>query len=247
MEIPIMIRPLTRQSKRDASLFHLVRFRREATPAFIGPLGPLQPVLPLPFSDEGVNGHLGATLYDCWTATLDVYAINGLQDPSPRLFNSSRSYMDNNREPSVGGRATIGTKKMRLGGSLMTGNLANDGAAQVPYKIAGADATFRHEWLRAYFEYAIRENDTFLPGRESYAYGIVAEIEAKLFDNYSLIVRYDTLEHRDVNLGESSLERFTYGLNTSLPGGSWIGINHEHWMFQNSDVDVLGVRWTATF
>ena len=214
----------------------------------VGPTGPLQPVLPAPFSDEGVNTHLGVKLNDCWNATLDVYAINGLQDPSPRLFNSSRSYMDNNREPTVGGRVTVGSKFMRVGGSLMTGNLAMDQTPAVPYKLAGADATLRiHDALRLYFEYAIREGDSFLPGRHDYVYGIVAEIEAQLLERVSLLVRYDTLEHRDTAFGESSLERFTYGINTTLPGGSWIALNHEHWMFPTSDVDVLGVRWTATF
>ncbi len=214
----------------------------------VGPLGPLQPVLPAPFSDEGVNAHLGVKLGECWSATLDAYAINGLQDPSPRIFNSSRSYMDNNREPSVGGRVTLSNKFLKLGGSLMTGNLANDRALAVPYKLAGADATVRvHDRLRLYFEYAIRERDAFMPGRHNYAYGIVSELEADICDNVSFLVRYDTLEHRDADVGNSSLERFTYGINTSLRGGSWIAINHEHWMFPTQDIDVLAVRWTATF
>lgn len=214
----------------------------------VGPTGPLQPVLPAPFSDEGVTGHLGLRFNDCWNATLDVYAINGLQDPSPRIFNSSRSYSDNNREPTVGGRVTVGSKWMRVGGSLMTGNLAMDGAAAAPYKLAGADATVRiHDSLRLYFEYGIREGDAFAPGRHDYVYGVVGEIEAYFTERISFLVRYDTLEHRHTAFGESSLERITSGINTTLPGGSWIALNHEHWMFPTFDVDVLGIRWTATF
>ena len=62
-----------------------------------------------------------------------------------------------------------------------------------------------------------------------------------------LLARYDTLVHHDV-LGDSSLERFTWGLNFSLPGGSLLLINHEHWIFADSgDVDVLGLRWRSVF
>jgi hypothetical protein len=56
------------------------------------------------------------------------------------------------------------------------------------------------------------------------------------------------LEHRNVDFGNRSVDRFTYGLNLDIVGGSGLSINHEHWMFGNtSDVDVLGARWTATF
>jgi hypothetical protein len=216
----------------------------------VGPTSPLQPVLPMPFSDEGVDARLELALTEHWNATLDAYAVNGLQGTEPLIFNASRRYTDNNREPAIGWRATVGTSHLRFGGSMITGNLANDGTPGVNYKVAGADVTLRlDDLLRFYFEYAIREDDSrFIAGRQNYTYGIVAELEGRLTSHLSLLARYDTLEHRHTQFGDVSQERFTYGLNVTLPGGSWLAIHHEHWIFDDTlDVDVIGLRWTATF
>ena len=62
--------------------------------------------------------------------------------------------------------------------------------------------------------------------------------------NRSALLRYDTLEHRDL-FGEFSIERFTWG----VPGDLLI-LNHEHWNFptdQISNIDVLRIRWVTTF
>jgi len=214
-----------------------------------GPIGPLQPVLPAPYADEGVDVHVGLPIGE-FRATMDVYAVNGLQGTGPSLFNSSRSYTDNNRQPAVGGRATIGNHFFKLGGSVMSGNLAADGTPSINYKLVGGDATARYEdLLRFYVEYAIREDDSFfVAGDKNVVYGFVVETEARLTSSIGLLARYDTLEHRHSVFGDSSQERFTYGLNVSLPGGSWLAVDHEHWIFADaSDVDVIGLRWTATF
>ena len=133
----------------------------------------------------------------------------------------------------------------------MSGQMHNDGAAPLSYHLAGGDVTARVEdHLRFYFEYAIRQEDAgFFVGRENIAYGTVYEAELRLCDTprVGLLARYDTLVHHDV-LGDSSLERFTWGLNFSLPGGSLLLINHEHWIFADSgDVDVRGLRWRSVF
>jgi hypothetical protein len=45
-----------------------------------------------------------------------------------------------------------------------------------------------------------------------------------------------------------STERFTYGLNWLLPGGSLLILNHEHWMYDNrSPANIFGLRWTVAF
>jgi hypothetical protein len=38
-------------------------------------------------------------------------------------------------------------------------------------------------------------------------------------------------------------------LNWTLPGGSLLMVNHEHWFLPGNfrDIDVLGVRWAAAF
>ncbi len=167
-------------------------------------------------------------------------------------FTRSRSYADNNSKPAVGGRATVGNKRIRFGGSIMTGRFEDDMQPAANYKLAGADATARFcdNQVRLYFEYAMRRNDTIFPRRQI-AHGIVSELEVSLLSepNLKALLRYDTLKHRDFN-GESSIHRFTWGLSTTLIGGSLFIINHEHWNFPTAtseDVDVFGFRWVATF
>lgn len=242
-----------------AAMSHPGVYRTISTPLMfnmgrrVGPLGPLQPVLPGPYADEGVQVHSRLALFGDTTATLDVFAVNGLQQGGPGIFNASRRYYDNNREPAVGGRMTVGNSDYRIGASLMAGTLHDDETPQLAYQLASADATWRYEdRLRAYFEYAIRSDDSvFVAGGRNHTYGMVIETEYKLPHDspLRLLARYDTLEHRDAFFGDGSTDRFTWGLNYLLPGGSLLMVNHEHWMFDSpaNDMDVIGVRWTATY
>jgi hypothetical protein len=93
--------------------------RRVLVPGF----PPVQPVLPAPFADEGLDLTYRRSMGDAWMFTLDAYAINGLQGTGPNLFNRSRAYFDNNEDPSGGGRMTLGADYFRLGTSILTGNL----------------------------------------------------------------------------------------------------------------------------
>ena len=134
----------------------------------------------------------------------------------------------------------------------MAGRLEDEGASPLNYHLAGGDATARF-WdgdARLYFEYALRRNDSVF-GQRQISYGIVSELEFLLLErpNLSALARYDTLEHRDF-FGDSSIERFTWGLSTTVIGGSLLIFNHEHWNFPTDnipDVDVFGIRWVATF
>lgn len=214
--------------------------------------GSRPPVLPMPYSDEGVDLHASIPWCRDWKITLDGYAVNGLQGRGGGVnYTSSRDYADNNRHAGYGGRATIGNPTMRLGSSVMAGRMEDEGSDPLNYHLAGADATARFcdDDVRLYFEYAIRRNDTIF-GQRQISYGIVSELEVLLCErpNLSFLARYDTLEHRDF-FGESSVERFTWGFSTTL-AGSLLIINHEYWNFPTDefeDVDVLGVRWVATF
>jgi len=212
-----------------------------------GPVAPLQPVLPAPYSDEGVNLNTRLRLPGSWSATFDAYAVNGLQTGGPGVFRFSRTYWDNNSDPAVGGRATIGNEMLRLGGSIMAGQLQNDFQPRQDYELVGGDATLRFRELRFYFEYAMRQEDSF-PQAESTAYGTVFELEWDVLECFSLLGRYDTLDHRGV-LGERDTERFTWGVNVPLAGGSLLMVNVEQWHFSDAtpDVDVAGVRWMAAF
>ncbi len=216
-----------------------------------GPIFPLQPVINMPYSDEGANLHLRYPLPTCcdWSATFDFYAVNGLQVGGPDVFFFSRSYRDNNSNTAVGGRATIGSTKLRFGGSVASGEQQNELFPIQTYKLAGADVTLRWEdTLRAYYEYAIREEAPF-PGAESIVYGNLVETELLLLSDpkISLLARYDTLDHSGI-LGEQFIERITWGLNFGLYGGSFLIVNHEHWRFDSRpSIDIFGLRWTNAF
>ena len=215
----------------------------------VGPIGPGQPVLNQPYSDEGANLHLEYDLYRDWDVTFDTYAVNGLQFGGPGVFFFSRSYQDNNSNVAVGGRATIGNERWRSGGSIAGGELQDDGTPLQAYSLAGGDVTYRHgDRFRAYYEYAIRDEDS-APDSESIAYGNLIESEILLLKKpkISFLARYDTLEHRGA-LGHMSTERLTYGLNWVLPGGSLLVLNHEHWIYEGrSPANIFGLRWTTAF
>ncbi len=216
-----------------------------------GPTVLLQPVINMPYSDEGANLHLRYPLPGCcdWSATFDVYGVNGLQVGGPDVFSFSRSYRDNNSNTAVGGRATIGSPKLRFGGSVASGELQNELSANQIYKLVGADVTLRwNDLLRAYYEYAIRDEAPF-PSATNTVYGNLFEGELFLLDDpkISLMARFDTLDHSG-DLGEQYIERFTWGVNLGLYGGSLLIANHEHWRFSNRpSIDIMGLRWTVAF
>lgn len=227
---------------------------------------PRQPVLPMPYSDEGADLKIKVPLLPKVSATIDLYAVNGLQQSGPdlRFFFPSRSYVDNNALPAFGGRAQISTPSVQFGGSLMTGEAQFDGTTTEPilYQLSGVDVTARYQdLLRFYFEYAIRTNTRKLSpalpplGRRTMVFGTVSEAELKLWDKprVGLLARYDTLDFRDTFVAapptEPQIERFTWGFNFTLGGGSLLMLNHERWILPDpeEEVDVLGFRWVGTF
>jgi hypothetical protein len=212
---------------------------------------PQQPVLPMPFSDEGVDFTFRTPIGEELTCGLDLYAVNGLQGPAANIILRSRLYYDNNEEPSLGARLTLGSDFFRLGASVLGGNLQDQDLPNVNYTLAGADATCQiTDRLRFYFEYAMRRQDSaIVAGAEDQAYGTVTELELRVWDcpNVSLLARYDTLEHRHSAFGDASLDRFTTGINIGLAGGSLLMIDHELWMPDGEDdVDLIGVRWVIS-
>ena len=212
---------------------------------------PGQPVLPQPFSDEGIDLIFRADVGEHLMFSCDLYAVNGLQGTGNSIFNRSRAYFDNNEEPSGGIRLALGGDYFRLGVSALGGNLEEQNLPRVNYALAGADATVQiTERLRFYFEYAIRDQDSiFAPGEKEKAFGTVTQLELMIWDApyVGLLVSYDTLDQRHPVFGNNSLSRVTWGFNIGLPGGSLLMINHERWSPRGDDeVDVFGVRWSIT-
>jgi len=216
----------------------------------VGPYyrGGYEPVLPMPYSDEGIDLHIGIPLPADLVVQLDGYAVNGLQES---LLSFSRSYTDNNDNAALGGRASIGNAWVRIGGSYSAGELQVTGAPQKDYRLVGGDAVLRYrDYLRFYFEYAKRIEDTN-PTLESRFSGNVVEVEGMVWrqPRVTLLARYDNIRHPVPVYMGATIERFTWGPSVTLPGGSQVIVNHENWKHDSplANEDVYGVRWIATF
>jgi len=235
---------------------------------FRADIGP--PVLPMPYADEGVNARLSIPVGCDASITLDAWAVNGLQGGSSGIsFFQSRDYSDNNREPAIGTRVTVGNSSLRVGASFMTGqyNTIPVGAPApldqvLNYELFGADVSWRpDDWLRFRAEYVVRNMDYLQAGirDDEELEGLLLEGGVLLCDkpNIELVARYDTLDRSSARPGFGRLSgsnsyhvwRFTSGINWLLPGGSVLRLNHEHWRFPDpiDNQNILAVRWVATF
>jgi len=210
-------------------------------------VGYYEPVLPMPYSDEGVDLHLGVPLPHAFLVQVDGYAVNGLQEGG---FYPSRSWSDNNSNAALGGRIALRGPSVTIGGSYATGELQGSGSPKKDYQLVGGDITIRFSGvIRIYYEYARREEDS-TPTLESSFSGNVAEVEGKIWSNpqVTLLVRYDNVRNSAL-YGGATVERITWGPAITLPGGSLFIINHEQWKHEAPlyNEDIFGVRWVVSF
>jgi cytochrome c5 len=231
------------------------------------------PVLPMPYCDEGASINLAAPVGCDLNTTFTVYEVNGLEGNNTIDFFESRDYVDNNRWPAVGGRATIGGEHLRLGCSIMGGRFNPDTGVGplnegLNYLIFGADAVYRwKDIFRFQFEYAQRNSDRFdtLPNSfqptvfNEHVSGYYFEAEWLVLpeEHISLFARYDSQFHdsplpppgSQVPTGSFGVNRSTFGVNWTLPGGSLLMVNYEYWDMPHplGSANVVGARWAATF
>jgi len=159
---------------------------------------------------------------------------------------------------------------LRLGTSVMGGRFGPDTGVgpqnqAMDYVLFGADAVFRWEdRLRVQCEYAQRNSDRFgnIPAPAMFQErvgGCYVEAEALLSRrrHLNIVARYD-IQSRQSLLpppgsqlpgGDFAVQRFTYGVNWTLPGGSLLMVNHEHWFLPDNlrSADVIGFRWALMF
>jgi mono/diheme cytochrome c family protein len=178
-----------------------------------------EPVLPMPYADEGINANLVVPIVKLGTgqitATLDTYLVNGLAgDQGDGVqFYKSRDLVDNNFTVAEGGRVTVGGPNFRLGSSMTHGSL-NDPTVPdlIPgkvlhYSIYGFDVQARYEDLvRFQIEWARRDNGrvtTNTPTGTALLFtehldGYYAEGEVRPWRKarVSMLARYDWM-HRD--------------------------------------------------
>ncbi len=225
------------------------------------------PVLPMPYSDTGANLSMGLPIAENATATLDAYLVNGLQGSNNGVdfVQTYQQFFALNSQPAGGGRFTIGGQHLRLGASVMGGRFNRfTTSAPLDYLIFGADAVFRwKDVLRVQFEYAQRNSQRIGAVPSSVftervgGFYLEGELLISRHWNLSLLARYDEQSTQSLlppvgsplTNGTFLVQRFTYGVNWTLPGGSLLMVNNEHWVLPQNlgSINVLGVRWAATF
>jgi hypothetical protein len=226
-------------------------------------------VLPAPWVDNGVE--VSGTLFGRH-GQLD-YAVYGVSGPKAgadaldfdfiRSRSPDRYYLDNNSEPSVGGRlaGTVdlgGSASVSLGASAMTGRY--DPEKKLAFVVAGADLVVQlgSAFLRA--EYLVRRTEMSLgddpearfrygPGEDGrfddffLKDGFYGEVEVPLGD-FELLGRVDGLR-RFGNVpatsplrSESVLLRETAAIAYRLPGGLRLKTSVEYYDFSDFEDQV---------
>jgi mono/diheme cytochrome c family protein len=229
------------------------------------------PVLPMPDADEGASLNISFPIHKSINVTFNSYIVNGLEGNNTGIdFYESRDYVDNNRWPAAGGRITVGGSMLRLGTSVMGGRFNGDlGAgpdnAGLNYLLFGADLTFHwKDIFRLQFEYAQRNSDRYggtpqptVFSERVEGYYLESELQISRKHHISLFGRYDWQLHgsrlpvpgSQITSSDFIVDRLTYGVNWTLPGGSLLMANHEIWNLPQGlgTANVFGVRWAATF
>ncbi|MBO0700748.1 MAG: hypothetical protein J2P46_20290, partial [Zavarzinella sp.] len=231
------------------------------------------PVLPMPYSDEGVVLSLGRTLLDLdgqpLCGTLDVYAVNGLVGDAGGIdMDRSRDYVDNNGRPAFGARATVGAPFLRLGASVTGGQFSDAPLTDAPrplrYLIYGFDlAAQYHDLFRFQAEYARRNSDRFDPDSgvlvREYVHGYYLETECRLEEGspVSFLGRFDWMgrgsplpvDESVLPTGHFSARRLTAGINIALFGRGLLMLDYERWLMPAGipNQNVFGVRFAVTY
>ena len=204
-------------------------------------------VLPAPYVDNGVELRGTFALGEHVDLDYAAYAVGGLRGPSDAMdvdFIASRSpnahyyYVDNNSQPTAGGRLALATRfgdglgVLTVGASGMWGRY--DPESQLDVLILGADLVLkverwvlRMEYLARYTEMSLGDTpETSLiygPGPDGYDEGSLkegwyAETEYPVYTGLDLVARFDGLRRRG-NVAEGSalrsdsiILRYTLGL-----------------------------------
>jgi hypothetical protein len=234
------------------------------------------PVLPMPYSDTGVNFNLDIPVGDLGTgpitSTIDSYLINGLAGSGNGIdFLQSRNLLDNNNHAAFGGRVTVGDPYIRAGASFMTGSFDDRNDLAVPsgplgYQIYGFDVQARYKRLfRCQIEFARRNSDRVgVLGNGPGVFtervdGYYLEAEVRPWDDcrVSFLARHDFLRSSSplppagstLTTGNFNVERITLGVNIDLWQQSLLMFNIEHWLVpeRTNAVNVFGVRYVVSF
>ena len=220
-------------------------------------------VLPSPYVDQGIE--INGTHWFGDSVQLDyaLHAVGGLragQNDMDVDFISMRSvyYLDNNSEPSLGGRLALTLNLtddvlLTMGGSGMWGHL--DPKRQHSYWVAGADVYLRLASFDLHAEYLIRRtefsvgsnpDDTFRFGpNKGGTYdnfflkdGFYVEGNLPLTSRFELVARFDGLRrmgnvtiNSPIKSKHSAVLRYTAGCDVILEGSVRLKFSGEYYDF----------------
>jgi len=232
-------------------------------------------VLPSPYVDNGIE--LSGSHFFGRRLQLDyaAHAVAGLRantdTPYDVDFIASRSaapyYIDNNSEPSVGGRVGLTARladrvDLTVGGSAIWG--AYDTRARMTYTVLGADLFLRAGRTNVRAEYLIRRTDMYAAEQERFEYalqpladgslpervfqvrdGWYVEIEQPVLRNLDVILRWDGMRRRgNVAPGaavdfDAGVSRWTLGAQYVIERGYRLKASAEHyaWWGMRSGAD----------
>lgn len=235
------------------------------------------PILPLPYVDEGVKVNLAMPLADFGngpvTATADGYLVNGLIGNDGGIdFDMSRDLVDNNKKVAGGGRFTLGGPNIHAGASITGGQFNNPGAdpaafgGAMRYLIYGFDIQAHYKDLvRVQCEYAMRRSDRvsdFGSGPQLFnekldGVYVEGEVRPREQSRVSLLVRYDWTRRNSLlppdgssmTTGQFNVQRLTWGINLALFRQSLLMFNHEIWFPPEpiGTFNIFGIRYAITF
>jgi hypothetical protein len=232
-------------------------------------------VLPSPYVDNGIE--LSGSHFFGRRLQLDyaAHAVAGLRantdTPYDVDFIASRSaapyYIDNNSQPSVGGRVGVTARladrvDLSVGGSVIWG--AYDTRARMAYTIVGADLYLRAGRTNVRAEYLIRRTDMYAADQERFEYALQAlpdgslpertfqtrdgwyvEVEQPVLRNLDVILRWDGLRRRG-NTAPGSVLDFDAGVSRWTLGAQYVvergyrlkaSVQHYSWWGFRNGVD----------
>ena len=165
---------------------------------------------------------------------------------------------------------TFGNSTLKIGSLIIGGRYnANGGTGPntqgLDFMIVGSDVSYRYkDILRVQAEFAQRNTQAFYDlANPVYAtdkvsgYYVESELLLSRAARLSALCRWDDQRQRygafdpagSVPSAAFDVNRLTYGLNRTMPGGSLLMFNMEHWYLPNgfNDMNVVGMRWAASF
>ncbi|MET0387780.1 MAG: hypothetical protein ABW321_17545 [Polyangiales bacterium] len=237
-------------------------------------------VLPSPYVDQGIEINGTHWFGDAVQFDYALHAVGGLRAGQGDLdvdFVSMRStyYIDNNSEPSLGGRLALTLNLsddvlLTLGGSGLWGHL--DPKRQHTYWVAGADLYLRIATFDLHAEYLVRRTEfdvganpdaTFRygPGKsgqyDDYFLkdGFYVEGNLPLSSRFELVARFDGLRrlgnvtlNSPLHSKNSSVLRYTLGLGIILEGSVRLKLSGEFYDFTDfKDEVALNAGVAAAF